>query len=321
VLLDGMHAERSPSYHCQVFADLLACRHALREDPLGGELDDALHRMAQVVADLAHPDGKVALLNDAGLTMSHAPADCLDAYEQLFGRRPAPRTVFALESAGYYGLRTGGDYLVVDCGRMAPDDLPAHGHGDVLSFEWSVGGERIVVDQGVFEYVAGERRQCSRSAVSHNTLCFDGIDQADFFGAFRCGARPDVRILAWAPQAHGFTLEGTHDGFGRSGVDLRHVRRFEASAGVLVIHDSIEGRAERPASLGILLHPEVDVVASGRTALARRGSTRIGIASSEPIAVEDAVWWPDMGCEHASRRLRIALAPGTRQVTTSLQVT
>ena len=29
ILADGMHYERSPSYHCQVFADLLECRHVL----------------------------------------------------------------------------------------------------------------------------------------------------------------------------------------------------------------------------------------------------------------------------------------------------
>ena len=42
VLPDGTHYERSPSYHCQVFADLLECRQALGDDPLNGALDDAL---------------------------------------------------------------------------------------------------------------------------------------------------------------------------------------------------------------------------------------------------------------------------------------
>jgi hypothetical protein len=320
VLADGMHAERSPSYHCQVFADLLACRQALSEDALGGALDDALHRMAQAAADLVHPDGGVALFNDAGLAMSHAPADCLDACERLLGRRAAPRKVFALEQAGYYGLRAGGNFIVVDCGPIAPDDLPAHGHGDVLSFEWSVGGQRIVVDQGVFEYVAGARRQRSRSAASHNTLCFEGSDQADFFGAFRCGRRPDARVLTWAPRLDGFTLEGTHDGFRHLAGAPRHVRRFEASAGALVIHDRIEGRADRPAFIGVLLHPEVQVEVSGSAALLRRGCSRIGISSTRPIQVEGAVWWPDMGCEQQTRRLRVGLSPDIRHVTTTFRV-
>ena len=121
------------------------------------------------------------------------PSAC-DVYERLFGRRPTARESFAFADAGYFGLRSATSYLVVDCGRIAPDDLPAHGHGDVLSFEWSVGTQRVFVDQGVFEYIPGARRQAARSAASHNTLCLEGADQADFFGAFRCGRRPNVEV-------------------------------------------------------------------------------------------------------------------------------
>src|SRR5262249_48033881 len=117
ILADGMHYERSPSYHAQVFADLLECRQALADDPFGGQLDAALDRMAQTVADLTHPDGGPALFNDAGLTMAYAPEVCLSAYESLFRRRPKQRGVFAFADAGYFGMRTQSSYLVADCGR------------------------------------------------------------------------------------------------------------------------------------------------------------------------------------------------------------
>jgi uncharacterized heparinase superfamily protein len=323
ILADGMHYERSPSYHCQVFADLLECRHVLEGDRrLCSGIDAALHRMAQVTADLAHPDGGVALLNDAGLNMSYEPAECLDVYGRLFDRRPRRRQVFALESAGYYGLWTAESYLIVDCGRIAPDDLPAHGHGDVSSFEWSVAGERIIVDQGVFEYLAGERRRRSRAAESHNTLCFQGADQADFFGAFRCGRRPDVETLAWEPRTDGFVLEGTHDGFKHLTGAPRHVRRFEADRAGIVIHDRIEGQPDRPASIGFLLHPQAVIEVAGREAVIRReaGKIKIRMSSTLPIEVEDAVWWPDMGHEKQTHRLQVRLLPGVRAATTSFLI-
>ena len=185
ILPDGVHDERSPSYHCQVFADLLECRLALGTDPTGGKLDDALARMAQAIADLTHPDGFPAQFNDSGLNMAYPPAACLDAYARLGHARPLPRAVFTYESAGYFGLHAASATLIADCGRIAPDDLPAHGHADILSFELSVGGQRLIVDQGVFEYISGEKRQRARAASSHNTLCFENADQADFFGAFR----------------------------------------------------------------------------------------------------------------------------------------
>ncbi len=42
--------------------------------------------MAQAAVDLAHPDGHVALFNDAGLTMAYSPGECLDAYARLYGQ-------------------------------------------------------------------------------------------------------------------------------------------------------------------------------------------------------------------------------------------
>lgn len=320
ILRDGMHCERSPSYHAQVFVDLLECRQALEYDPLHGALDHALHRMAQATVDLAHPDGQVALFNDAGLSMAYSLSECLDVYARLYGAPPAPRRVFALRDAGYFGLRTDEMYLVVDCGRIAPDDLPAHGHGDVLSFEWSVASERIIVDQGVFEYVAGDRRVASRSATSHNTLCFDGADQAEFFGAFRCGQRPDVEALAYEESADGFVIEGTHNGFRSLEGAPRHVRRFEAASDGLAIFDRIEGGRLQSASIGFLLHPECHVEVAGLDAKVYRSMTVIRVTSTLSIFVEDAVWWPDMGCERVTKRLRVRLEAGIDAVVTRWRI-
>ena len=320
VLADGTHYERSPSYHCQVFADLLECRQALGADSLNRMLDDALARMARAAIDLAHPDGHVALFNDAGLSMAYPPGECLEAYARLYGQRPAPRRNFALKDAGYFGLRRNGTYLLVDCGRVAPDELPAHGHGDVGSFELSLGEQRVFVDQGVYEYFTGERRQRSRSAASHNTLCFDGADQADFFGAFRCGRRPNVAVLDYQVRDDGFSLTATHDGFRNLSGSPRHIRRFDAAADRIEILDRIDGTTDRPASIGFLLHPAVVAEVFGHEAKLRLGPVGITLTSSRPIGMEDAVWWPDMGVEQRTQRLRIGFPPGAKTVTTTIRL-
>jgi uncharacterized heparinase superfamily protein len=318
ILADGGHDERSASYHAQVFADLLECRHALGGDPLGGALDSTLHRMAQVAADLTHPDGGPVLFNDSGLTMAYSPSECLDVYERLFDRRPKQRQVFALEAAGYYGFRHGDKYMIADCGRIAPDDLPAHGHGDVLSFELSVGGKRMIVDQGVFEYNPGEKRQRARAASSHNTLCFEGADQAEFFGAFRCGRRPNVAVLSYEPRPDGFVLEGTHDGFRTLAGSPRHVRRFEVGPERIVIHDRIEGASSHTARIGFLLHPGTEAVVESRSARLQQGVSVIKVTSSEPLEIQPAVWWPDMGLERKTSRLFLRLAPSAHNATIEL---
>ena len=266
--------------------------------------------MAQVVADLAHPDGGPAQFNDAGLTMAYSAAECLAAFERLFKQTIAPAPVFAFPDAGYYGRREGGDYFVADCGRIGPDALPAHAHGDILSFELSLAGERIVVDPGVYEYIEGPRRRAARAAASHNTLCFDGLDQAEFFGAFRCARRPDVETLELICEPDRLALEGTHNGYARR----RHVRRFEQTSGALRIVDRISG-PPGAARVGFLLHPEVEVVLGGEGASLSRGAVRAQFRASVALVCEDAVWWPDMGEERATKRLALKVPPGMHEVT------
>jgi uncharacterized heparinase superfamily protein len=83
ILEDGMHFERSPSYHLQVFSDLIECYQTLDDvnKEVKDELRDILSKMAQAVFDLKHPDGKVALFNDSTLNMTYAPDTCLSVWK------------------------------------------------------------------------------------------------------------------------------------------------------------------------------------------------------------------------------------------------
>jgi uncharacterized heparinase superfamily protein len=320
ILPDGMHYERSASYHAQVLADLIECRAALRADPFGGRLDRTIANMAQALADMTHPDGRVALFNDAGRNVAYAPAACLEAVDRLLGRRPDAKSVFALPAAGYFGARTPGSYVIVDCGRIAPDDLPAHGHADVLSFEWSVGGRRIVVDQGVFEYIAGARRKTSQGAASHNTLFLDGADQAEFFGSFRCGRRPNVEVRAYEAKSAGFMLEGAHDGYRHLPGRPVHVRRIEVEPGRIVLRDTLEESTDRAAAIGFLLHPDCRVDLTGGNARVTNGPVRIVARSSGRIEIAPAVWWPDMGLEQPTQRIVIRMTDRSAPLDTEFVV-
>lgn len=310
VLADGVHYERSPSYHAQVFADLIETRDALRA-ATPEALDRALDGMARATALLAHPDGGPALFNDAGLTMAYAPADCLTAYIGSTGRTvPQPQGGFALPTAGYFGLHTPLLTLIADQGRIGPDDLPAHAHGDVGSIELSVAGQRMIVDQGVFEYVPGERRDASRSAHRHNVLALDGAEPADFFGAFRCGRRPRVWVSEAEVQPGALTLAGSHDGYTHLPGRPIVTRRVEAHGDTIRLHDRIEGAQWHPATWRMLLHPECEATIDGTIATLRRGSAMLTIRASQSLRLEAAIWWPDMGREETTQRLCLTLPSG-----------
>ena len=307
VLLDGMHFERSPSYHAQVLGDLLTIRQALGGDPLGGSLDSAIRRAMQALIDLTHADGGPALFGDAGLTMAHAPDELRKAAEALTGKSFTPRASFDLPEGGYAGLRHEGDLFIVDAGPLGPDCLPGHAHGDIGSFEWSVSSERMIVDQGVFTYVSGEQRQASRRAANHNTLAAPDADQGEFFSSFRLGRRSRLARRVVEMSNGALHVEVGHDGLvGRNG-GARHLRCIDAHRDEIVIEDMLDRRCPG-ASISFLVAPHVVVSQPEGEIMLTGDRATCRIATTGEATIEAAVWWPDMGVEIPTSRIRITLS-------------
>jgi uncharacterized heparinase superfamily protein len=316
ILADGCHYERSPSYHCQVLGDLLEVASVLGPGPLRERLATVLDRMALACRQLTHPDGKVALFNDGGLDMAYPPAPLLAAHAAMGRPAPAVRSgPFVLADAGFYGLRSADSYLVVDCGPIGPDALTGHGHGDILSFEWSLDGRRVIVDQGTYQYPAGPRRVQSRGTASHNTASIDGAEMCDFFGAHRCGRRARPVVLEHRPIAgpagDGFLLEGSHDGFTHLPGRPRHVRRFTALPRELVIDDRLAGTGQHRAEAGLLLHPDCRVSVDADGATVTTGPLVLRIEADQPLRAEPAEWFPNLYTALPTTRLRYAFGAAT----------
>lgn len=306
VLADGVHFERSPAYHLQVFADLLECFHVLPDHPLRPILGEALDRMAQSTADLTHPDGLISLFNDGGLHMTYPPSACLDVYAQLRPRQVRQRPTFSFPEAGYFGARDGNDFVLVDCGPIAPDSLPAHGHGDILSFEWSHGGKRWVIDQGVFEYKEGPRRLQSRATSSHNTLTLDGLDQCEFWKSFRVGRRARVTLHRYNAHGTSFTLEGSHDGYAYLPGRPIHTRSFDAGPDQIAVEDSVQGGKGQRVQAHLLLHPDVQVTTNSERCFdLLLGKERVTLESSHPLRILPASWYPDFGVDVPTHRITL----------------
>jgi uncharacterized heparinase superfamily protein len=211
--------------------------------------------------------------------------------------------------------------MLVDCGPLGPSYLPGHGHCDLLGYEWSTGGQRIVVDQGTHQYVAGPRRWASRRTANHNTLAIGGAEQSDIYGAFRCGRRARPELRAFEPDARGFRFEASHDGYlGLEGAP-RHVRRIEAQPGSLRIMDRLEGGAGQEATVQLLLHPDCRLEAQGQDWLIHNGPVTVRATSSAPVVPEDAEWYPDIHVVRPTIRLRIQVPASPRQVDMRLVAT
>lgn len=303
ILPDGVHYERSPAYHTQVFADLLECHVALRPSGDRERLGRALHRMAAALADLTHPDGLPSLFNDGALHMAYSTATCLDTLRAVTGDRPDPRRRFALRDAGYFGARDRGDLVVFDCGPIAPDDLPAHGHGDILAFEWSVDGARVVVDTGVFEYHAGARRARSRSTAAHNTVTVDDADQCEFWSAFRVARRTRGRVRTYEELPDGFRLVGAHDGYRRQSGGPVHVRDATCTPRRIEVRDRVDGGDGQAVRARILLAPGFRVELEPGGATLSDGTVTARLRTDATVTIVDAPWYPDFGEERETVQL------------------
>jgi uncharacterized heparinase superfamily protein len=144
--------------------------------------------------------------------------------------------------SGYFGWQGVRDTWLIDCGPISVDYQPGHAHCDLLSYELSFEGRRIVVDTGVFGYEIGIRRTRARSTAGHNTVMVDGTEQSEIWGIFRVGrrARPLETRFYRTPQ--GVALEGTHDGYRHlhGHVLHRRVAQYEIR-GRLTVTDSLAG--------------------------------------------------------------------------------
>ncbi|ACB97413.1 heparinase II/III family protein [Beijerinckia indica] len=181
---DGMQLERSPTYQAHVLGhvDVLLAGNILPE-AFAPRMRDIASRMREALAILTHPDGGIAVFNDAAVGDGPTPA-ALGAWPRVWSEG-----VVALPDAGYARLRGGDLVAIFDAGPCGPDDNPGHAHADFLSFELSLGDKRLFVDPGVASYKASPERDRCRSAASHNGPTFLGLEPIEFIGPFRVSRR------------------------------------------------------------------------------------------------------------------------------------
>ena len=273
-LHDGGHYERSPMYHAICVEDLLdtiniigTCGALVAEETLVLFRERARAGLDYLDAILM-PDGEIPLFNDAALDMAPACAALFDYAKCVIGyRKPEAMrgpSGIALSSSGYYVMRDGDDAIVIDCGEVGPSYQAGHAHCDTLGYELAIGGKRLIVDSGVYDYEAGPRREYVRGTSAHNTVSIDAREQSEIWGVFRVGhrARPILAEFHSDSPDGVLRFEGAHDGYRRFGQHVVHRRSVTYTAGKWVIEDTVEGDGSHLIESRIHLAPELYVVPS-----------------------------------------------------------
>lgn len=337
VLPDGGNFERSPMYHAIFLEDVLDLLNIAGAYPnqvpttLAAQWRDTSLRMLDWLQGMTHPDGQIALFNDAAFGIS-ATADELAAYAgRVLGADVVlyvlPRRSASCNAGGGLHLRQWADsgYIrlegadavaLLDVAPIGPDYLPGHAHADTLSFELSVFGHRVIVNGGTSRYGLGPERLRERHTVSHSTVEVDGQSSSEVWGGFRVARRAYPFDLAVSESPEVLSVACSHDGYMRLQGKPVHRRSWQLSPGHMEVADSVSGGG-LPAVARYILHPDVEVERvspdSFHLQLANGGLILVKVSNGLG-RLERAAFAPEFGKFLATQCIAVDLHDGNAQV-------
>lgn len=251
VLSDGGHVSRNPRVAVDLLLDLLPLRQVLAARGLQTppSILRASDRMMPMLRMLQHGDGSLALFNGMGATELDRVANVL-ASEDTRGAPPLKAPY-----AGYQRLSARDALVLVDAGAPPPPEFSRAAHAGCLSFEYSLGVDRVVVNCGAPSAQQEEMRAFARSTAAHSTLVLG--DRSSVRIAPGRGPQPgridgSVSVEIQRREAlQGATLSLSHDGYSAA-FGLLHDRELTLSADGA----SLSGRDRLIAAPGPVAAPE-----------------------------------------------------------------
>ncbi len=311
VLADGVHVSRNPATHMEVLRHLITLRAALMEAgrDVPQALQNAIDRMTPMLRFFRLGDGTLATFNGGGEGVK-ADIDLVLAKADAKGRPPA-----SAPHGGYQRLEAGKAIVVMDTGRSPPGRYSGRAHAGIMSFEASIGRQRLIVNCGP----APERRRSdgrrdewqrvSRSSAAHSTLIIDDTSSARFKGGARLGhpirRGPTEVAVSREDSEENTWVDAAHDGYNKL-FGLVHRRRlFLSGSG-----DDLRGEdiitsphppdsASLPFAIRFHLHPDIkaSLVQTGESALLQLpdGSGWKLRADGGTIALGESVYMGESG--------------------------
>jgi uncharacterized heparinase superfamily protein len=166
ILPDGGHVSRNPGVILELLIDLLPLRQAFIAR--GGQpsriLVSAIDRMMPMLRFFRQGDGSFVHFNGMGDTATDQLATVL-AYDDVRAALPT-----SAPHSGYQRVESNGTILIADAGPPPPPEYSVGAHAGCLSFEMSVGRQRLIVNCGVPKPSATALRRLARTTAAHSTV-------------------------------------------------------------------------------------------------------------------------------------------------------
>jgi len=263
VLSDGGNFELSPMYHAIFLEDLLDLIniHQAYDKNQPANIVTKATQMLKWLESMSHPDGEISFFNDSTLGVAPTLGELVNYARQLDidhkGGNLSGLTYF--QESGYIRLDKKDLVIIADVAKIGPDYIPGHGHADVLSFEMSLFGERLIVNSGISTYNTSPERQKQRGTLAHSTITIDVTDSSEVWSGFRVAKRAKVFDINNTKVADNFKFSACHDGYKDLKGRVIHCREWNASENLLEIVDKITGNGEHKITSVLPLHPNIVV--------------------------------------------------------------
>lgn len=320
VLGDGGHFERSPMYHAMILEDVIDLINVFADivgyEALTLELHTHARRMIFFLSAMTHPDGDIALFNDAALGIEHPSETLINYYRTVTGLpapKPLPGPIASFPESGYFIMSPAdGDKMIIDCGQVGPDYQPGHAHSDTLSFELSLGGRRIIVDSGCCQYTDSPIRKYNRGNDGHNSLTLDERNQSEVWGAHRCARRAQPKLNVFREERDGsLVFKGAHDGYRRLQGKPMHERTIRWLGNQICIDDTVTGHGRHRITLNLHLHPDLQVKEEGGGVIVSDVSRDLAVIhskSGQDIEIGDGWYCPEFNRQLACKKLVVTFS-------------
>jgi len=179
ILPDGGHVSRNPKALVRILLDLLPLRQAYAAQalPPPQQLLNAIDRMMPMLRLLRHGDGTLGLFNGMGVTAPDLVATVL-AYDDA---RALPLN--NAPYSGYQRVEAAASVMIIDTGRIPPPVFSHLSHAGCLSFELSVGSQKLIVNCGAPHPHRAIARTPARATAAHSTLVIADTSACRFAGA------------------------------------------------------------------------------------------------------------------------------------------
>ncbi|MCW4631010.1 MULTISPECIES: heparinase II/III family protein [Marinomonas] len=314
---DGAHFELSPMYHEILLWDLLELID-LAEVSQNPSLVER-HSQWRVVAEKAlrwlktmmHPDGEISFFNDAAIGIAAKPHQIFAYADKLkLSYEVNKKVLMTNETSGYSRVDTGFFTLFFDHANVGPDYLPGHAHADTLSFEMSVGVQRVFVNSGTSLYGVSAERLRQRETSAHNTVVVNGKSSSEVWSGFRVARRAYATLLKSDETDGVVTLSASHDGYKRLNPKIVHKRTITSNAEHFTLLDELSHPTD--ASFHLHIHPDVLIVNAEKQKLTLQLPclTLIQFECECPLILEESTWHPEFGVSVSNKKIVVPFNAG-----------